>query len=386
MSFSGLSFAAFLEKEQKIMRRTQGFATVTLALLIVLPGTGLFVAGAARVLGFRPPPIQSSEVFNPQGSPKIPRDKPLRVMSWNIQFLAGEYFPYWEDGNNQQLHEQDIARNLDKIIRVIREVDPDILQLQEVHFTHPITFHKNQLDMLYRKLSDRLPCYSHASYWQATFAPHRRLMGNIDMRLVTMSRYQMDEAIQKLLPATRKKRAHIPFYPRHSLLEVRLPFSDGGSIKAINTHLDAPGIGRGSMYEQIDAVQRRLQLLTDNKRLWFISGDFNLIPPNFYHRLPDNQKPNYAENSLLIPFYERFRGVPELADIQGPDWKHWLTAYDLNRDDPDLIIDYIFRPGYIQAMNSRVIHLSMDISDHMPVVTELIFPPRQNLNSPESGL
>ena len=356
------------------MVRVKGFATITLALLMGLSGAGLLVFAGPRLLGFHPPDIQPVEVYCPAHTKPIPAGKPLRIMSWNIQFLAGSFYPFWEEDRETPLTKAELSTNLEKIVNVIREVDPDILQLQEVHLTHPITFHQNQLNLLYEKLADRLPCYSHASYWKARFIPQKKLMGNIDMQLMTMSRYKMDEAIQKLLPATRKKRAYIPFYPRHSLLEVRMPLDRGGSLNAINTHLDSPGIDRGNMYAQVDAVQNRLEVLTEKKRLWFISGDFNLVPPNFFHKLPENQKSYYSEVSLLIPFFQKFRGIPELSEIQGPNWKNWLTAYDLNRGYLDLIIDYIFRPDYIGSINTKVLHLPLDISDHMPVITELTLP------------
>ncbi len=356
------------------MMPMKGFATITLTLLMALSGTGLLTFAGPRLLGFNPPNIQRPAVYCPADTPQTPGDKPLRIMTWNIQSLMGAYYPYWEKERQNPLSKAELRENLDKIVSVIHEVDPDILQLQEVHLTHPVTFHQNQIEMLYQKLADKLPCYCHGSYWKATLIPHRKLLGNVDMRLLTMSRYRMDEAIQKLLPPTRTKRAYIPFYPRHSLLEVRMPLKGGGNLNAINTHLDSPGIDRGSMYAQIDAVQRRLELLTEKRKLWFISGDFNLTPPGFYHRLPENQKPNYSEPSLLTPFYQQFRGIPEHSDIQSSQWPQWLTAYDINPGGLDLIIDYIFRPDYVSANNSKVLHLPLDISDHMPVITELILP------------
>ncbi|MCL6269281.1 endonuclease/exonuclease/phosphatase family protein [Sansalvadorimonas sp. 2012CJ34-2] len=354
------------------MIRHQGLTTITLAFFLALSGAGLLSFSAPRLLGFNPPKVQPCDVHCPAGIPKVPVDKPVRVMTWNVQFLAGTYYPYWAEDSSKFLKESDIESNLDRIIEVIKNANPDILQLQEVHFTHPVTFHKNQLEMLYRKLADKLPCYSSASYWKSTFIPQKHLTGTIDMRLVTMSRYQIDDATQILLPATRKKRVLVPFYPRHSLLEIRMPLENGKNLYAINTHLDAPGIGRGNMYEQVDAVYEHLELLTKSRKHWLLSGDLNLIPPGFHGHLPENQKEHYLEHSLLAPFYKSFRGVPALDDLSGSEWPQWLTAYDLNQDRLDLIIDYIFRPEYIGATNSQVLHLPLDISDHMPVITELL--------------
>ena len=355
------------------MKLTLGFASISLALILTLYGAGLLTIAAPALLGHLPPALQSCPVQCLKYAPTLSLNRPLRIMSWNIQFLAGSYYPFWSEPDREPpLLESDLEKNLKRIVNVIREVNPDILQLQEVHLTHPVSFHQNQLQMLLHHLSDIFPCYTYGSYWKARLIPQKKMMGEIDMALVTMSRFQIDEAFLRLLPSTRTRRVVIPFYPRHSMMEVRFLLEQGGSLTAINTHLDAPTLERGDMTLQTEAVFHRLNRLTHKRRLWFVSGDFNLIPPGLYPHLPENQKPHYYEKSRLAPFYKKFHAVPSLEDISSPNRPLWLTAYDLNKDALDLIVDYIFTPEYIKPTHSRVLHLPLDISDHMPLVTELI--------------
>ncbi|WP_281647557.1 endonuclease/exonuclease/phosphatase family protein [Parendozoicomonas sp. Alg238-R29] len=360
-------------------QHSKGFATTLALVLALIPaGAATFSTLIPFLLGDNPPTYQQLPVQCSDTVPKLSPGQPIKVMSWNIQFLAGAYYPYWTPGFDQPLLKpEDIDRNLERIVEVIREENPDILQLQEVHRTHPLTHHRDQLAMLYEKLSDFLPCYSSASYWKARFIPSKYLTGNVDMAMVTMSRFHIKSASKQLLPATRRTRILVPFYPRHSLLETNFTLSQGGQFTTINTHLDCPSIGRGRMDEQIHALLKRITQLTEEGRLWMLSGDFNLTPPGFYPKLPDNQKSFYSEKSPLTPFYKNFHGIPQLKDIHGAEGKRWLTAYDLNRDYLDLLIDYIFHPHYINSGDDRVRHLPLDISDHMPVFTTLYLSPTE---------
>lgn len=359
---------------------------ITLALLATLSATGLLAVSAPLLpylLGYNPPVIEHLPVHCSAQTPKIDPEKPLKILNWNIQFLAGQYYPYWlSDFDQPMLTKEDIEKNLEKIVSVIREENPDIIQLQEVHRTHPLTHHRDQLPMLYEKLSDLLPCYSSGTYWKARFIPSRYLTGEIDMSLVTMSRYYMESATKELLPATRRKRILVPFYPRHSLLGTHFPLQGGETFTAINTHLDSPTTGRGKIDDQIHAVLRHVTRLTEKQQLWALSGDFNLVPPGFYETLPKNQKEFYPAHSPLTPFYKHFTGVPSLKDVFGSQGHQWTTAYDVNQTTLDLVIDYIFHPPYIRSGQNQVKHLPLDTSDHMPVITTLYL--KEQERSPEA--
>ena len=127
------------------------------------------------------------------------------------------------------------------------------------------------------------------------------------------------------------------------------------------------------MNGQIHTLLNRVTKWTEKHRLWMLSGDFNLLPPGFYETLPENQKHHYSPYSPLTPFYQNFKGIPELKDVFGPNSQKWLTAYDMN-PELDLVIDYIFHPRSIHSEQNRVRHIPLNLSDHMPVITT---PPAQ---------
>ncbi len=353
--------------------RICGFAMLPAALLTLTTVGGL-VLSLPLLLGYHPPKFQQRPVVCPAETALASRDHPLRVMSWNIQFLAGSYYPFWEDDFDQPpLTNKQIDRNLDRIVAVIRQVKPDILQLQEVHLSHPVSLHRNQLDMLREKLADEFPCYTYGSYWKARLVPKKHMFGTIDMALLTMSRFRISAASQEVLPATRKSWFLAPFYPRRSLLETQMPIDGDNTLTTINTHLDTPVLKGGDMTEQVSRVHQRAMELTKKNQWWVMTGDFNLVPPGFYQDMPKNQKELYSAHSPLQPFYENFTGIPALNDIASHR-NRWLTAYDLNRDGLDLVLDYIFHPPYLTSSQSRVLPLPLDVSDHMPVITEITLP------------
>src|SRR3546814_19482551 len=84
----------------------------------------------------------------------------LKVMTWNVQFLAGKRYVFWHDlaqGNDESPTLEDMAFSLDEVARVIRDEQPDIVLLQELDDGAKASDYQNQLKLLQDRLtrSDR---------------------------------------------------------------------------------------------------------------------------------------------------------------------------------------------------------------------------------------
>ena len=355
-----------------------GFVLLTCGLLSALTTAGLLSFTIPRLLGFYPYPKQAEKTYCSKESKYAPDH--LKVMTWNLQFFAGRYYPFWTSGfNKQPLTLEHQNNNLDRIAGIIEQENPDVLIIQELHRGHVTTNYQDQLEDLRKRISHLLPCHAGTPYWYARFIPAAYMAGHNEMHMAVFSRYRLEDATRFSLPDTGRAGAWKPFYPRHALFSVRLPLANGSSLTIINTHLDAPTLKRGNINAQLDKVMDYLGSLTRKNRYWLLGGDLNLLPPGFFSTLPENQKIDYSPQSELTPFYKHFNIAPPAAKICNSEYDQWLTAYDKNTDALDLIVDYLITPSYLPIQNPKVIQSQgLDVSDHMPVVAEIQIPRNQN--------
>ena len=89
---------------------------------------------------WRPAARESAQTScNPEVAAKsLVPGQALKVMTWNIQYLAGKRYVFWYDmadgsGPDERPTPEDLAYNLDEVARVIRDEQPDIVLLQEVN-------------------------------------------------------------------------------------------------------------------------------------------------------------------------------------------------------------------------------------------------------------
>ena len=224
----------------------------------------------------------------PATADELSPDKPLRVMVWNVRFMTGGVYNFWDgpdaveelDTNKQKV----IAK---QVIALIRDVNPDIVLLQEVDWDPRVGM--DQVQWLIDELGEQYPCYSATTYSRLNhdfFLPERKRPA--EQNLVTLSRYQLENS-------RRYELARIPEpYIRHlryqrAILETQLKTKNGQQLLILNTHLDAFDQGTDTMERQVDQVNELLNRFEAQKKNWIIGGDFNLLPQGQYELLPPEE-------------------------------------------------------------------------------------------------
>ncbi len=106
-------------------------AVMALVVLVII------LAAAIRLTTFHPPAVAAQDVTCPDDAPTLQPGQDVTVMTWNIQFLAGKDYVFFFDildgsGPDTRPEPAAIARTLDEVVRVIEDVDPDVVLLQEV--------------------------------------------------------------------------------------------------------------------------------------------------------------------------------------------------------------------------------------------------------------
>lgn len=329
------------------------------------------------------PPVVDLPVQCESSVPLWSGSRPLKVMSFNVQFMAGKEYVFYYDqgqGNDRRPTKKSVYQTLDKVAERIRAINPDLVLLQEVNGSDDSRTHYiDQLVELQQRLGElAYPCQTSAYYWKAGFVPHPKIMGSVAMKLVTLSRYAITTARRHQLPLMENDPITQHFYFQRAVLEVRLKSAQGGDIAVMNTHFDAWGEGSGLMQRQVDMVMAIIENLESKNTPWILAGDFNMLPPDGNRQWQRLQN-QYDENSPLQSIYDRYGAVPLLNDLQKSDAYKWYTHFpnDPQVAGPDRTIDYLFYDPVKWRLISAFVDQqhSLDISDHLPVVAELTQEP-----------
>ena len=100
---------------------------------------------------WRPAPREVLTFSCPITAPVLVPGQALKVMTWNIQYLAGKRYVFWNDlaaGTDEAPTADDMAFSLDEVARVIRDEQPDIVLLQELDTNAKASAYQDQLALL----------------------------------------------------------------------------------------------------------------------------------------------------------------------------------------------------------------------------------------------
>lgn len=339
---------------------------------------------AIRLVTFHPPQVGPVAATSPEAAPSLKAGQTLKVLSWNVQFMAGKNNLFWFDlpdlsGPDERPSREDISITISEVARVICEENPDIILLQEVADGHAATDHEDQLARLLTLLSPEYACHTSAFYVWSAFVPHRHVLGAVGIKLSIVSKYKISHAMRHQLVQTPADWLTQQFSPRRAILEAHLPVQGGADFVAFVTHLDPLAKGTDILTRQLDVAQNLMRAASQAGQPWILGGDFNLLPPDpaAYERLNQNQKRFYDQPSEIAALMPRVQSVPSLEECSGHEFAKWLThnPNDFGPTQLDKTLDYIFFADSIRLGAHFVRqHDTQKISDHLPVLAEIQLP------------
>ena len=355
---------------------------MTRLLRYTLLGLLLLICLAALIanLTWRPDAKEVLPVSCNAQAPTLVPGQALKVMTWNVQYLAGKRYVFWNDlaqGEDEGPTPEDMAFSLDEVARVIRDELPDVVLLQELDDGAKASDYQNQLKLLQERLTDLYPCSAHAFDWKAEFVPDPHIYGSVGRQLATLSRYQIEHAERLQLPIAPANFISRQFEPKNALLVTYLPLSDGGQIALFNTHLDRASQPDETLQNQVNAVGKVLDRYESRGTPWLLGGDFNLLPLGQFQRLPNEQRTPYSADSALHVLWDKYPMIPTNNEASGADRALWLTHYpnDPGLNGPDRTVDYLFYSPRIKRVEAMVRQDdTLRISDHLPVIARFLLP------------
>ena len=359
------------------------FRKPALILVTSLAGLAVLLALLVWAMTFHPAAVQEEAVACAPHVPTVRPGQVLRVLSWNVQFMAGKDYVFFYDlpdgsGPDERPSRRDIDATLAEVARVIAEENPDLLLLQEMDDGAARTDHEDQLARLLELLPSDYACHASAFYWKAAFVPHPRILGAVGMKLSTVSKYRITRAMRHQLTMIPSDPVKRQFSLKRAVLEVSVPVEGGAELAVFNTHLDAFAQGTDTMERQVFEVAGLLENADRAGGLWLAAGDFNLLPTSqAYERLQPEQRAYYLPESELEPLYARYGSVPGPAETGGSDFARWFTYFpnDPVVKGPDRTIDYIFFSDRLEPERKGIRRQdTLGISDHLPVTASFVLP------------
>jgi endonuclease/exonuclease/phosphatase family metal-dependent hydrolase len=356
------------------MTRLLRYTLLLAVLALVLIGALIFS------LTWRPDARETLPVSCTGTPPTLVPGQALKVMTWNVQYLAGKRYVFWNDlaqGNDEAPTLEDMAFSLDEVARVIRDEQPDVVLLQELDDGAKASDYQDQLKLLQERVADLYPCSASAFDWKADFVPDSPIFGSVGRQLATLSRYRIEHAERLQLPVASANVISRQFQPKDALLATKLPLSDGGQLTVFNTHLERASQPDDTLQAQVSAVAKVLDKYESQGLPWLIGGDFNLLPLGQYRRLPAEQRMPYAADSELHLLWDKYPMIPTNNEASGIDRAQWLTHYpnDPGLNGPDRTVDYLFYSPKIKRVGAMVRQDdTLRISDHLPVIARFLLP------------
>ena len=323
------------------------------------------------------------EFINLTNAPMLQSGQQIKILSWNIQFLAGNqnnHF-FFDGGNDDWPSALTREKILAQIANVIIAERPDVVLLQEVDDGAKRTEHANQLSDLMALLPREYGNHASAFYWQANFVPHPALMGSVGMKLSTLSKYQITEASRHALVGIQSQSWIMQqMNPKRAVLEIHLPIKNVGSLIVMNTHLSAFAKSSNTMEIQVSQVMDLMDRgETQRFQHIIIGGDFNLLPSSIAYSMLDDKEQSYYNplGTELSPMLQKFDSIPSLESMTGKHHDDWFT-YSPNHISgalPDRTIDYLFYTDNLAPVSQKVrSEDTLLISDHLPIIGVFMVP------------
>ncbi|MBL8820364.1 MAG: endonuclease/exonuclease/phosphatase family protein [Planctomyces sp.] len=270
-------------------------------------------------------------------------DETIRVACYNIAHGRGLATSNWDGGT----FEERKAR-LQQIADLLKELDADIVVLNEVDFDSSWSLNINQ--------AQSLATLSGYPYW----AEQR----NLDFRILAWN-WQFGNAILSKHPITHASELDLPGY---STVEACLAGKkkglsctiahDSGELRIIGVHLC-----HRSEEIRVQSAQVIAEIASSDAIPTIVAGDFNSTPTGF----PNSQTGPLGDNAMDVLDASRvFHRLPE----QPPESPAELTYHSAQ---PEKTIDWILIPK-----NFRFIKYHAEdspLSDHRPVIAEFSTKP-----------
>ncbi len=264
---------------------------------------------------------------------------PLRIACYNIAHGRGLAESNWDGGNSAER-----IQRLDQIAEVLREIDADVVVLNEVDFDSSWSYSVNQARYLAQKAG--------YTYW----AEQR----NLDFRILAW-KWRFGNAVLSKYPISDGQVVDLPGY---SSWETVLAGKKRGLVCDITLgdrelRIFGAHLSHRSESLRVKSAEVFLDIATESSQPTIVAGDLNSTPPGFPESVSDSRG-----NNAIVTLDDS--GCFQRKPIATPTTNHGLTY---RSDDPSSVIDWILIPHEWRFSQYNV--KASELSDHRPVYADV---------------
>jgi endonuclease/exonuclease/phosphatase family metal-dependent hydrolase len=320
----------------------------------------------------------------------VPAEPPagsLTLMTYNVKFGGGRVDFFFDcHGDRVLMRRAEVLSHLEGLASKIRQVDPDVLFVQEVDVNSKRSAFVDQLQWLLDHTSLNFARY--ASQWKADFVPSDGL-GAVDSGNAILSKHPLATGTRIAL-ALRKDQSGLEryFYLRRNLLRTEVELPGGTAVALVAVHTEAYSKD-GTKLSHIERFKEELDRIAETGQLVVGAGDLNTLPPGSEQLsgfddsacTEDYEADDYSgETEWLRPLYDSYVPETALVDYQADNARFFSHT---TRSDSfwNRKLDYIFTNGRFTP-GSGLTHqdessggmATLPLSDHAPL-TVIMEPP-----------
>ena len=297
----------------------------------------------------------------------------LQVVSWNIKFGGGRIDFFFDCfGDRSLMEEEEVLANMAGIAAKIREINPDVIFLQEADVDAKRSAYVDQVQYILDHTDLNYGVY--ASQWKADYVPSDGI-GRVNTGNAILSKYELSDAERIALPLIDSQSGLVQyFYLRRNLLKAKMYDAQGKEIALLGTHTSAYATD-GTKGKQLDVIKAEIDVLAEKSTPFLLGGDFNSLPPGTQKLkdFPDDVCPKDSDFSgtdfteeadIMLPFYDYSSLIP-LADYEADNAPFFSFTADKtgfwNRKLDFMFTNAIFEGGKVLQDGT------MPLSDHAPL-------------------
>ena len=306
--------------------------------------------------------------INGQVSDAADFSKDLKFISWNVGYCGlGKSADFFMDGGKKVVSQtkSEVDENIDKITDKLRQLDADVILLQEVDRKSYRSYDMDEEKLIGDKFSDMISSF--AINLKALFIPYPiPPIRNVEAGIMSLSKLKAESAERVSLPVPFKWPERTCNLKRCLLVE-KLPISGSDKkLVVINLHLEAYDSGEGKVAQT--------KALLDIMEKEYKEGNYVVAGGDF------NQSFSSAD---LSEFEVGNKGLWKPGRIEAKDFEENFNLYmdasvptcrslDRAYDKADNKFQYYVIDGFITSKNVEVISqktigLDFENSDHNPI-------------------
>ena len=310
--------------------------------------------------------IQGNAVNN------APVNTELSVLTYNIGFGAysADYSFFMDGGEHSRaLSKDSVINNINGVLRVIKDRNPDLVLLQEVDTDGTRSYHINQKNLISEDFKSFDSVFAENYDSPYFLYPLYEPIGANKSGLLTFSAFNIESGIRRSLPVENSINKYFDLDRAYSVSVIKT--DNGRELVLYNVHLSAYTSDGKIAEDQLKILSEDMLGQYQKGNYIIAAGDFNkdmLGDSSKYFERPDGEY-NWAApfNNALLP-----REITSYSGSNAPTCRNADSAFKGDGTDFVLSVDGVLVSDNIEVLSCETVDTSFAYSDHNPIYLKFV--------------